>query len=66
MPPQLVAVLDGKKFMWDGTVYASKADAEKTRDGYRADAFEVQLVEHEGSYLVYTRRAVKQGSAPAS
>ncbi len=65
MPPQLVATLDGKKFMWDGIVYGSKPEAEKVLDGYRADAFEAQLVEHEGSYLVYTRRAVQQGGAPA-
>lgn len=53
-------MLDGKKFMWDGGVYDAREDAEKTRDAYRADAFEVQLVEHEGKCLLYTRRAVKQ------
>ena len=60
MDPPLVTILDGKKFMWDGGAYGAREDAEKVGQAYRADAFEVQLVEHEGKYLLYTRRAVKQ------
>ncbi len=60
MNPPSVTILDGKKFMWNGGVYDAREDAAKVGQAYRADAFEVQLVEHEGKYLLYTRRAVKQ------
>ncbi len=60
MNPPSVTIHDGKKFMWDGVVYGAREEADKVGQAYRADAFEVQLVEHEGKYLLYTRRAVKQ------
>lgn len=60
MNPPLVKILDGKKFMWNGSVYDTREEAEKTLHAYRADAFQVQLVEHEGKCLLYTRREVKQ------
>jgi hypothetical protein len=61
--PALVTVFEGKKFMWDGAVYADPAEAEKRRDAYGAEAFEVKLVPHEGKVLLYTRRLVKQTAA---
>ncbi len=60
MNPPSVTILDGKKFMWDGSVYGAREDADEVGQAYRAEGFEVQLVEHEGTYLLYTRRAVKQ------
>lgn len=50
--------------MWDGVTYDTRAQAEKSGDAYRADGFEVQLVEQDGKVLLYTRRVVKQASAP--
>ncbi len=57
--------IDEKKFMWDGSVYGSRIEAEKARDAYGAEGFETRLVEEDGKVLVYTRRAVKQGSPGA-
>lgn len=46
----------GKKFMWDGAVYATEDLARLTVETYRKDGFEVQLFEDAGQYLVYSRR----------
>lgn len=53
-------VRDGKKFMWDGHLYDSREDASRAEEAYRNDNFEVQRVEQEGKFLVYTRRVVKE------
>lgn len=50
--------------MWDGITSDTRAEAEKRADAYRADGFDVQLLEQDGKVLVYTRRAVKQVAAP--
>jgi hypothetical protein len=47
---------DGKKFMWDGAVYAQEADAERAAQSYREARFEVRTVAEGGEWLVYTRR----------
>ncbi len=48
--------IDGKKFMWDGAVYAQEADAERAAQPYREAGFEVRTVAEGGQWLVYTRR----------
>lgn len=50
--------------MWDGITSDTRAEAEKRADAYRANGFDVQLLEQDGKVLVYTRRAVKQVAAP--
>jgi hypothetical protein len=52
----LAQKVDGKKFMWDGGTYESLAAAQEVMEGYAKDGFEVQLVEEDGQYLVYSRR----------
>ncbi len=51
---------DGMKFMQDGKVYDSKAEAEKVMEDYRKDNFDVRLLEENGKFLVFSRRIVKE------
>lgn len=60
MNPELASIFDGKKFMWDGKLYESKGEVLPVQEAYRHDNFEVQIVEEEGKFLVYTRRVVKE------
>jgi len=63
MSANLAMISDGKKFMWDGQVYATKEEACAAEQSYRKDNFEVRLVEQDQQFLVYTRRAVKEAVA---
>ena len=67
--PDSSRMISGKKFMWDGVVYASKEEAQDVMEKYKKDNFEVEFIEEEKQYLVYTRRVVKEivleGEAPA-
>jgi hypothetical protein len=51
-------IVQGRKFMWDGRAYASAEEAEQAKKGYEADGFETWTGQEDGSFLVYTRRAV--------
>lgn len=61
-------VIDGKKFMWDGSDYDSVDDALESRERYEKDSFETRLLEEDGKVHVYTRRVVAEvvvsGEAP--
>ena len=59
MSPHLSLVIDGKKFMWDGRLYATREEASAVREACQSDGFEVRVVEEGGKFLLYTRRAVK-------
>lgn len=65
MTPASARIVGGRKFMWDGRLYPSREDAEKARSTYEADAFETWTGEQDGTFLVYTRRAVKQAAEPS-
>ena len=58
--PNRSVTIDGKKFLWDGRLFESQADAAQTAEAYKNDNFEVQMVALGGTYLIYTRRVVKQ------
>ncbi len=64
MNPSLSLNKDGKKFMWDGRLYDTPEDASRAGESYRNDNFEVQRVEADGKFLVYTRRVVKEVVVP--
>lgn len=57
---ELARIFGGKKFMWDGKVYADKREAEEVGQQYRGDGFEVELVEEEGNCFLFTRRVAKE------
>jgi len=67
--PDLSKIIQGKKFMWDGAVYESEKEAKDVNEKYKNDNFEVEMIEEENHYLLYTRRVVKEivleGQPPA-
>jgi len=66
--PDLSKIINGKKVMWDSVEYESEKEAQELKKKYEDDNFEVELVEEEGKYLLYTRRVVTEivleGEAP--
>jgi hypothetical protein len=68
MEMEEVLYVEKEKYMWDGAVYESEEEANKKKEEYEKHNFQVQLVEQEGKYLVYTRRVVTEivleGEAP--
>jgi len=60
MSPRISVIFDGKKFMWDGRIYGTRDEASTVGDSYRNDKFEIQLLEENGGFLLYTRRVVKE------
>lgn len=70
MEVSLAKIIDGKKFMWDGKIYETEGEAQKVKEDYEKNNFEVRVVPGEESkYLVYSRRVVKEvvveGQPPA-
>jgi len=55
-----VKIIDGKKFMWDGINYESESAAKENVDEYSKDRFETKLIEEDGKYFVYSRRAAAE------
>ena len=60
MSTNLTIISDGKKFLWDGQPYDSKEAASSAAQSYQNDNFQVQTVEEDGKFLVYTRRIIKE------
>jgi len=58
--PDLSKIINGKKFMWDNVAYESKKEAQDTMEKYKKDDFEVELVEEDNQFLLYTRRVVTE------
>ncbi len=66
MKPGPARWFESRKFMWDGRVYASRDEAERTAAVYEGEKFEVRTVEEEGHLVLYTRRAVAAGPTTGS
>lgn len=49
-------VIDNRKYMWDGKIYANEGEALHAASGYKKDNFDVQLIEEDEKRLIYTRR----------
>lgn len=58
--PDISKIIDGKKFMWDGKVYESEKEAQETKQKYKDDKFEVEIVKEDEGHLLYTRRVVTE------
>jgi len=58
MDPEISKRFDGRKYMWDGVIHAGEAEASAKADSYVKDGFETRVIEHEGGFAVYARRAV--------
>jgi len=60
-------VVEGRKYYWDGQRYASSGDAAAAQAAYERDGFDTSVAESDGTYLVYSRRVVRQvGNATAN
>jgi hypothetical protein len=57
---QLSRRFEGKKFMWDGVVYADPKQAHEAAQKYQADGFQTQLINEENQHYVFTRREIKE------
>lgn len=53
-------MINGKKYMWDNVTHESKKEAQELMEKYKKDGFEVELIEEEKKYLLYTRRVVTE------
>jgi len=58
--PNIVEIIDGKKFMWDQESYSTEAEAKEKMAKYEKDGFETRFVKEEGGFLLYTRRVVTE------
>ena len=56
----LARVFDGKKFMWDGRSYDDEQEMNWVKQEYLSQGFEVESVEEEGKYYLFSRRLVKE------
>ena len=67
--PDISKLIDGKKFMWDNVVYETEKEAQEVKKKYEDDNFEVELIQEENQYFVYSRRVVTEivleGEPPA-
>jgi hypothetical protein len=59
----LARKVDGKKFVWDGALYDSEAQAREVMAGYAQDGFEVEQFAAEDKFVVYSRRLATAPSA---
>ena len=66
--PDASKVIKGRKVMWDGVEYATEKEAQDVKKTYEDKNFEVELVQEEEKFLLYTRRVVTEivleGEAP--
>jgi len=53
-------IFDGKKYLWDGSIYEDKAKAEEVENEYKENDFETWIIEGNDRYLIYSRREVTE------
>ena len=57
---ELARIFNGKKFMWDGRIYTNEEERREIAQKYKVNGFEVELVEEENQYFLFTRRVVTE------
>ena len=60
MSPHLSLLCDGKKFLWDGSFYATREEVSPVEEAYKKNNFEVRVTEEDGKFLIYTRKVIKE------
>jgi hypothetical protein len=60
MSPNLSLNLDQKKFLWDGSLYATREEGSSIAEAYQKNGFEIYVTEADGNFLVYTRKVIKE------
>lgn len=58
-------IIANKKYIWDGKTYQDEGEALNIAAHYKKDNFDVQLINEENKYFIYTRRVVTAASASA-
>jgi hypothetical protein len=58
--PDSSKIINGKKYMWDNVTRESKKEAQELMEKYKKDGFEVELIEEEKQFLLYTRRVITE------
>ena len=56
----LARIINGKKFMWDGSTCPDEASAAETARKYREDGFETEVLKEENNFYVFSRRVVEE------
>lgn len=56
----LARVFDSKKFMWDSKTYENEKDMKEVQQKYLDDGFEVQVVNEENNYFIFSRRVASE------
>jgi hypothetical protein len=57
---ELARNFDGKKYMWDGRSYSNEQEMKETKKAYLDKGFEVQVVEEENQFFLFSRRLVTE------
>jgi hypothetical protein len=57
---ELARNIDGKKYMWDGRSYSNEQEMKQIKKTYLDKGFEVQVVEEENQYFLFSRRLVTE------
>lgn len=57
---ELARYFDGKKFMWDGRSYSDEQEMKETKKQYLDRGFQVQVVEEENQYFLFSRKVVTE------
>jgi hypothetical protein len=57
---ELARIFGTRKFMWDGTTFQYRGEAEEILHKYQSDGFEVEVIEEGGCYFLFTRRVVEE------
>ena len=57
---EAVKIINGKKFMWDGSNYPEKENASEIAQKYKNDGFETEVLEEGSKFFIFTRRVVKE------
>jgi hypothetical protein len=57
---ELARNFDGKKYMWDGRSYSNEQEMKETKKAYLDKGFQVQVVEEENQYFLFSRKLVTE------
>ena len=57
---ELSRIFSSKKFLWDGNTYEDKEMAKETAKQYKDSGFEVEMIEGEKKWYLFTRRVIKE------
>jgi hypothetical protein len=63
MTPPSQRIIENRKYLWDGELRPTEADAARVAETYRLARFDVRVVQEGGGWLLYTRRRATTDAA---